>query len=79
MDSLNVVRNFNEVLVLTDFDRKGEELAKFIEQELSSMRIKSNFKIWKELKGLTSHDLNEIEGLAKYVENLRLKMRDEDR
>jgi len=43
------------------------------------MRIKSNFTIWKELKGLTSRDLNEIEGLAKYVENLRLKMRNEDR
>ena len=70
-----MMKSYNEVLILTDFDREGKKLAKFIEKELESMRIKSNFSLWKELKGLTSRDLNAIEGLAGYVEKLRLKVK----
>ena len=65
--------------MLTDFDRKGRELAKLIEKELYSMRVKSNFSLWKKLKGLTSHDLSDIEGLAKYIDNLRVKVKNECR
>ena len=77
LDFLSMMNTYNEVLVLTDFDREGEELAKFIEKELASMKIKSNFSLWKELKGLASHDLNAMEGLAGYIEKLRLKVKNE--
>ncbi len=41
------------------------------------MRIKSNFSLWKELKKITRHDLNAIEGLAGHFEKLRLKVKEE--
>jgi len=64
-----------EVIVLTDFDRKGRELAERLCSFLEGMKIKVNLRFWKELYELLNGDIKDIEGLAVCLENLRRKIK----
>lgn len=72
-DLLHTMKSFNEIIVLTDFDHEGIELAKLLENELIFKKIKPNLRFWKTLKKVAGHDLNAIEGLCTYFFNLKLK------
>ena len=74
-DLLSAMRSYDEVIVLPDFDREGQELAKILENEFIFKKIKPNLSFWRELKGIMNRDLNTIEGLFTYFNNLRLKVK----
>ncbi|MCW3975425.1 MAG: hypothetical protein O2U61_01385 [Candidatus Bathyarchaeota archaeon] len=74
-DLLCTMKSFNEIIVLTDFDHEGIELAKILENELIFEKIKPNLLFWKDLKKVAGHDLNAIEGLCTYFHKLKLKVK----
>ena len=66
----------SEVILLLDFDRRGREGTKLLQQSLERVQIKVNREIWLELKALTGREMQCIESLFSYLQNLRLKTRE---
>ena len=63
----------SEVILLLDFDRRGRAGTKLLQQSLERVKIKVNIQIWLELKALTGHEMQCIESLFSYLQNLREK------
>lgn len=72
-DLLEVIKSKDEAIILTDFDRRGAELANRLNKSLEDMQVKPNLLYWKELSSLVKHDLKDVEGLASYINTLRKK------
>lgn len=70
-DFVEKVKPSREVIVLTDFDRKGRELSSQLIGELSRIRIKADDRLWRELRSLGHSDIRSVEELADYVDKLR--------
>jgi 2,5-diamino-6-(ribosylamino)-4(3H)-pyrimidinone 5'-phosphate reductase len=68
VDFLESVASHSEVVILTDFDKEGRALAWRLRRDLTSMRVKVNAEIWKQLKALTRSDIVGIESLGKYLD-----------
>ncbi len=66
-----IKRRTKEVILLTDYDRRGRLLAKAIVEEFRSRGIKVNTKIRKEIFIYTGSGIRDIESLFNYV-NKRL-------
>jgi 5S rRNA maturation endonuclease (ribonuclease M5) len=75
LDVLSEVEESNvpEVIVLLDFDRRGREWTKRVQQHLEKQRIKGNIKFWLEILALAGAEVKDVEGLASYVETLKRK------
>jgi 2,5-diamino-6-(ribosylamino)-4(3H)-pyrimidinone 5'-phosphate reductase len=65
----------SEVILLLDFDRRGREGTKLLLQSLERVKIKVNIDIWLELKALTGHEMQCIESLFSYLQNLYQKIK----
>ncbi|MEM1514866.1 MAG: toprim domain-containing protein [Candidatus Bathyarchaeia archaeon] len=63
-----------EIILLTDFDRRGRELAERLYKSLEGMRAKVNLRFWRDLCELLSDDVKDIEGLIACLENLKKKV-----
>jgi 5S rRNA maturation endonuclease (ribonuclease M5) len=75
LETIEQLSVYSEVIILTDFDRRGMEMERRISRQLQERRIKSNTAFWRELKGLIGRDVKDIEGLPAYIEGLRQKLR----
>ncbi len=60
-----------EVIIFTDFDRRGSDLAKSIQNHLQGRGKKANILFWKRLKRLVGRNVKDVEGLPSYLEKLR--------
>ncbi|WP_309492026.1 toprim domain-containing protein [Candidatus Hecatella orcuttiae] len=60
-----------ELIILTDFDRRGTQLAGKMTHYLEHHGKAPNLTFWLKLKGLLSGDVKDVEGLAAYVENIK--------
>jgi len=56
-----------EVVLLLDFDRRGVEGTRRLQQDLERQKIKANMHCWLELRSLVSRDVHCIEGLPAYL------------
>jgi len=63
-----------EVILLLDFDRRGREWTKSLNQYLEKMQIKANVVFWKKLRGIVGREVKDVEGLASYMETLKRKI-----
>ena len=63
-----------EVILLLDFDRRGREWTRGLEQYLEKMQIKANVVFWKKLRGIVGREVKDVEGLASYMETLKRKI-----
>lgn len=63
-----------EVILLLDFDRRGKELTKHLKQHLEKAKIRPNLTFWRELSGLVSREVKDVEGLATYMETLKRRI-----
>ncbi|MBN2477970.1 hypothetical protein JXB01_01635 [Candidatus Micrarchaeota archaeon] len=61
--------NAEEVIILTDLDRKGEQLLKFLERELWSRGIKTDVKTRKEISGILK--IRDFENIDKKYEEFK--------
>ncbi len=68
---LDFIESFSgnkQVIILTDFDRAGEKLAKFFTRHASQVGVKPITEFRDKLKLLVHKNVKDIEGLAKLVE-----------
>ncbi len=65
--------DFEEVILLMDFDRRGKEWTKRLTQYLEQTTTRPNTFYWNELKSLLSRDVKEIEGILPYLQTLKKK------
>jgi len=66
---------YREAIILTDFDREGEELAIRIQRELAPLKIRTNNSLWNQLRGLVSSDIKSVEDLADYFKKMESELR----
>lgn len=65
--------NSKEVIILTDFDRTGDELAEFIVKHLKRLGVKPITEFRDKLKLFVRREVKDIEGLAKFLQNQRAR------
>ena len=67
----DVAREYNNVIVLTDWDEKGDKLASLMEGYLRSTSAAVNMDIRKKIKNLVQKRIKDIESLDTHISNLR--------
>lgn len=60
-----------EVIIFTDFDRRGSDLAKSIRNHLQRRGKRVNILFWKRVKKLVGRYVKDVEGLPSYLVKLR--------
>jgi len=63
----------NEVIILTDWDRRGDLLAAKLSEYFENFGIKPELKIRNKLRLITQKEIKDIESLYTYVSKLRSK------
>ena len=63
------------IIILTDFDRTGRELALSLVEEFESMGLRADLTYWRWLKALVGSFAKDIEGLPSLIETLMRKAR----
>lgn len=58
---------FERIIVLTDFDRAGDKLAKFCAKHLQRLGVRPVVEFREKLKALLLKDVKDVEGLASFV------------
>jgi 5S rRNA maturation endonuclease (ribonuclease M5) len=66
-----VARDFKEIVILTDWDRAGEELAKKMELHLQSTAAKVDLETRERLKRMVRREIKDVESLSRFVERVR--------
>ena len=67
----DVARAHREIIVLTDWDEKGEEMALQIEKHLRCSGSRGDVEIRSRLKRLVKKEIKDVESLSRYVERMR--------
>jgi len=62
-----IARQDKDVIIMTDWDSKGEELAKRIEDNLKSMDVLPDLNIRKRIRDLVCKDIKDVESLNRYL------------
>lgn len=60
----------SEVILLLDFDRRGVEGTRRLQEDLERARIKVNTKFWRELCSIVGREISCIESLTSYLRTL---------
>ena len=60
-------------IILTDFDREGDELESWLYQELSHRGIHPDNRAWWKLRGLSRTEVRSVEELPSFVKALQLR------
>jgi 5S rRNA maturation endonuclease (ribonuclease M5) len=63
-----------EVILLLDFDRRGREGTKRLQESLERGKIKVNVKFWRELHSLVGREVSCIESLPSYIATTKQKV-----
>lgn len=67
----DAARRYREIVVLTDWDLKGDEMALKIDQYLRSAGSRPDMDIRSRLKKLVKKEIKDVESLSLYVERMR--------
>ena len=62
-----------EVVLLLDYDRRGREGTRRLQQNLEHIKVKVNVRWWRELHGLAGREMQCIESLPGYLGTLKAK------
>jgi Small primase-like proteins (Toprim domain) len=68
----------SKVIILTDFDKKGAELAKRLSEDIQSLGSHPILEIRRKIMGITRRYIKDIESLPKHLEQLELEERPHD-
>jgi 5S rRNA maturation endonuclease (ribonuclease M5) len=69
--SEEAARDYEELIILTDWDRKGEEMAALMEKHLRADGAKPDVEIRDRLKKLVRKEIKDVESLYAYIERMR--------
>ena len=64
----------SEVIILTDFDKKGDILAKKLSYDIQSLGSHPDLNIRKNIMKITRRYIKDIESLPKHLKNLELEL-----
>ncbi len=64
-------RDYREVVVLTDWDRAGEELARRVGRHLQPTGVKVDLDTRERLKRMVRREIKDVESLSRFVERVR--------
>ncbi|MCX6679320.1 MAG: topoisomerase [Methanothrix sp.] len=67
----DVARSYREIILLTDWDGKGDEMCRTIECHLISVGSKPDKEIRSRLKKLVKKEIKDVESLSRYAERMR--------
>lgn len=67
LDAVEEASTQREVIILTDFDRRGDEMAAFLKEDLEGRGVKVNLTLRRRIASLVRKDVKDVEGLASYV------------
>jgi 5S rRNA maturation endonuclease (ribonuclease M5) len=71
--SERIARLGSEVIILTDWDRRGDLLAVKLSEYFNNFGLKPELQIRKKLKLMCQKEIKDVESLYTYVSSLRLK------
>ena len=64
-------RDYSQVILLTDWDEKGDEMCQTIGRHLRSVGIRPDGLIRSRLKKLVKKEIKDVESLGRYTEKMR--------
>ncbi len=64
-------RSYSQIILLTDWDRKGDEMCKAIELHLRSVGSRPDKEIRCRLGKLVKKEIKDVESLSRYAEKMR--------
>ena len=67
----DAARSYREIILLTDWDRKGDEMARTIEQHLWSVGSRPDGEVRSRIKKLVRKEIKDVESLHRYMERMR--------
>ena len=67
----DAARNYSQVILLTDWDEKGEEMCLTIGRHLRSVGLRPDGLIRSRLKRLVKKEIKDVESLGRYAERMR--------
>lgn len=67
----DAARNYSQVILLTDWDDKGDEMCQTIGRHLRSVGIRPDGLIRSRLKSLVKKEIKDVESLGRYMERMR--------
>jgi 5S rRNA maturation endonuclease (ribonuclease M5) len=67
----DAARNYKSIIVLTDWDEKGDEMARSIDGHLRSAGLSADIDTRSRLKRLVKKEIKDVESLDLYVERMR--------
>jgi len=76
LDTVSEIEKINapEVILMLDFDRRGKEGTKCLKQNLEIAKIKPNVKFWRLLSTRVEKEIQCVESLTAYLDNLHAKI-----
>ncbi len=67
------VESSSKVIILTDFDKKGIELAKRLSEDIQSLGCYPNLEIRRKIMGMTRKFIKDVESLPRHIKQLELE------
>ena len=64
-------RDYREIVILTDWDRAGEELARKMELHLQGTGAKVDVETRERLKRMVRREIKDVESLSRFVERVK--------
>ncbi len=64
-----------QIVIMTDFDRAGDKLAKFCTKHLKRLGVEPVVEFREKLKRLLRKNVKDIEGLARFLRNQRIALK----
>jgi 5S rRNA maturation endonuclease (ribonuclease M5) len=67
----DAARSYAQIILLTDWDGKGDEMCKTIEYHLRSVGSRPDKEIRSRLKKLVKKEIKDVESLSQYAQRMR--------
>ena len=67
-------QRYKEMIILTDWDRKGGRLARILSEAFEANDMKYDMKFRKKLAFLCKKDIKDVQGLPRFMDNLEVKL-----
>ncbi len=74
---LDKLDGFQDIILLTDFDREGVELRLWLYQQLTRRGIRADDLAWRRIKSLARTEVRSVEELPRFVRSMEAKARGE--
>lgn len=75
LNFLESLAGFKQIIVLTDFDRGGDKLAKFCIRHLKRVGVEPVVEFREKLKAILRKDVKDIEGLARFLRGKQITLK----